>query len=246
VKPFIESHLVKPLMDYKANPHPASADALLKAVTPIIDRGVATFGRGDANPMMRSRARRIVLDSARGYDPMRASFETHAMNNLRALQRYGAAQRRVLSVPEAVTLDAQHVREGETHLRDVLGRHPSDAELSDHLHVSRRRIAHVRGYRPGLAEGQVESAGVEGAGEDDFAPAVVQEDPSRRIAEFLYADLDPVDQLILEHRIGLNGRPRLPGNMIAAKAGISPGAVSQRLARISARMDALAGTGVVP
>jgi hypothetical protein len=30
----IEPHLLKPIMDYKSNPHPASADAVLKASTP--------------------------------------------------------------------------------------------------------------------------------------------------------------------------------------------------------------------
>lgn len=240
----IEPELVKPIMDYKANPHPAAADAFFKAVRPIIDTGVTTYGGKNANPMMRTRARRVVLDSVSKYDPNKASFKTYAMNQMRTLQRYGARQQQAISVPEGVALSAGHLREAEAELRDRLaGRDPSDAELADHTGLSRKRIAYVRSYRPGMAEGQVAQAGSAEGGES-FEPAVEQADPTTRLAEFLYPDLDPHDQVILEYTLGLNGSPRLPGNVLAQRVGLSPGAISQRKARLDARLQALRETGI--
>jgi DNA-directed RNA polymerase specialized sigma subunit len=241
----IEPHLIKPIMDFKANPHPASADAFLKAVAPIMETGLATYGGRDVNPMMRTRARRVLLASVPSYDPSRASFKTHAMNQLRTLQRYGARQQQVIKVPEAVALDQGHLRESEAELRDRLGRDPSDLELADHAGISRGRIRYIRGYRPGLAEGQVAAAGTAEGDDGGYEPAVVQADPVRQHAEFLYHDLDPTDQVILEYTLGLNGAPVLPGNMVAARVGLSAGAVSQRKARIDQRMRELAATGVL-
>jgi hypothetical protein len=239
----IEPELVKPIMDYKANPHPGSADALLKATRPIVDLGVSTYAGKNANPMLHSKARRIVLDSVAGYDPTRASFKTHAMNQLRTLQRHGLKQQQVLAVPEAVALDQGHLHQAEGELADRLGRDPSDLELADHTGLSRRRIRAVRQYRPGLAEGQLAAAGDEEG--DPYEPGVVGPDPTRHLAEFLYHDLDPVDQVILEYTMGLNGAPRLPGNVLAQRVRLSPGAVSQRKARIEAQLRELADTGIL-
>lgn len=241
----IEPHLIKPVMDYKANPHPASADAFLKAVSPIMETGLSTYGGKNVNPMMRTRARRVLLDSVRTYDPSRASFKTHAMNQLRTLQRYGAQQQQVLKVPEGVALDQGHLRESEAELRDRLGRDPSDQELADHAGISRRRIRYVRGYRQGIAEGQLASAGAAEDGDGGYEPAVNQADPTHLMAEFLYHDLDPVDQVILEYTVGLNGSPRLPGSVLAQRVGLTPGAISQRKARLDQRMRELADTGVL-
>jgi DNA-directed RNA polymerase specialized sigma subunit len=240
----IEPHLIKPILDYKANPHPASADAFLKAVSPIMETGLSTYGGKDVNPMLRTRARRVLLDSVKTYDPARASFKTHALGQLRTLQRHGARQRHVLSVPEGVVLDQGHLREAEGTLRDRFSRDPSDLELADHTGLSRRRIRYVRGYRPGFAEGQIAGAGGEES-EEDFSPAVAQGDPTHRLAEFLYPDLDPTDQLILEYTLGLNGAPRLPGIELSRRVGLTPGAISQRKARLDAQLRALAGTGVL-
>jgi hypothetical protein len=235
----LEPHLERPLTAYRANPHPASADAFLAAARPIVDAGVTTYGGGDANPMLASRARRIVLDSARSYDAARgASFKTHAMNQLRGLQRYGARQRQVLSVPEAVALDQGHLRAATEELRDRLGREPSDQEIGDHTGLSSRRRRYVAAYRPGLAEGQVASAGDE-EGDDAYEPAVDRPGDPRLLAEFLYPDLDPIDQVILEHSMGLRGRMPIPGHVLARKVGLSPGAVSQRKARLDARLRRL-------
>jgi DNA-directed RNA polymerase specialized sigma subunit len=233
---------------WSADPSPANSDQFLKAIDPIVQEGLNVYGGRNANPMMRSRARRIALDAATKYDPSKASLKTHLMAHLQGLRRYGAQQNQVIHVPEAVALDQHHLGEAEAELSDQLGRDPSDAELADHMGLSRRRIAHIRGYRPAVPEGRLASLSdedEEGGAGGGFEPAVEGPDRSMLRAQFLYHDLDPHDQVILEYGMGLNGSPKLPAAQIARRLRISPGAVSQRAARIQQMLDEFEDTNVL-
>ncbi len=64
-------------------------------------------------------------------------------------------------------------------------------------------------------------------------------------AQFLYHDLDPYDQVILEYGLGLNGSPKLPAAQIARRLKLSPGAVSQRASRIQQQLDELEDAAVL-
>jgi hypothetical protein len=76
-----------------------------------------------------------------------------------------------------------------------------------------------------------------------FDPAVVMADPILQRAEFLYHDLDPTDQAILERSLGMHGRRRLAGRDIAKSLGITASAVSQRASRIQKQLDMLSDSG---
>jgi DNA-directed RNA polymerase specialized sigma subunit len=227
---------------WSADPSPAKSDDFLKAIDPVVQEGLNVYGGRNNNPMMRSRARRIALEAASKYDPAKAGLKTHLMAHFQGLRRYGAQQSQVIKVPEAVALDQQHLTESETELRDQFGRDPSDLELADHTGLSRKRIAHIRGYRPAVAEGRLASLAdqdEEGGAGGGFDPAVEGPDRSMLRAQFLYHDLDPHDQVILEYGLGLNGSPKLPAAQIARRLRISPGAVSQRASRIQQKLDEL-------
>lgn len=242
----LEPQWREPYLRHRSERSPASAGALLKAVSPVIDLGVRTYGAGGDSPVLRSRARRIALDAVDSYDPTRASLKTHLMSHLRGLQRVAGAGRQVLSVPEQVALDRNHLSAMEAGFRDEHGRDPSDQELSDRSSLSVRRIGHVRSYRPPVAEGQLASlTPASGEGDGPLEPAVARADPTRRLAEFLYPDLDGPDQLILEHTLGLNGAPRLQARDIARRLNLTPSAVSQRARRVQERLDALADTNLL-
>jgi DNA-directed RNA polymerase specialized sigma subunit len=233
---------------WAADPSPARSDDFLNAIDPVIQEGMNVYGGRNANPMMRSRARRIALEAAGKYDPTKAGLKTHLMAHLQGLRRYNAQQNQVIKVPEAVALDQQHLLEAEAELRDQHGRDPSDLELADHTGLSRRRIAHIRGYRPAVAEGRLASLAdqdEEGGAGGGFEPAVEGPDRSMLRAQFLYHDLDPHDQVILEYGLGMNGAPRLPAAQIARRLRISPGAVSQRAARIQRQLDELEDAAVL-
>lgn len=228
---------------YKANPLPSLADAYLGAVRPIIDAGVAASG-APSSPLLHSRAKKIILDATPGYDPTKGALKPYLSSHLQRLKRYGAERRQILSVPERVAMESTALTDAESELADRLGRPPSTAELADQTGISRDRIGYVRGYRPGVTEGQVTGHVGLGGEEMSDGPAVEQADTTPAKLSYIYDDLDPVDQAIVEHRYGLHGRPRMPVAALAAKFGLSPGAISQRAGRIAAKLDEIDDTGL--
>lgn len=239
----IEQEYAPHFAAYKTRPSPETADALLRATQPVIRHGMATFVGPSAGPNVTSAARRLALDAFDSYDPSKGKLRTHVMNRLRGLQRYAAQSAQVISAPEQVALDRNHLRELETNLRDELGRDPSDRELADRSGLSVKRIGYIRSYRPGLAEGQL--AGLSGDDEgEDWDPAVYYA-RGNELVGLLYHELHPVDQLIVEHMTGYNGAPILPMGDIARKAGLTPGRVSQRAAVIQAKLDELDDSGIL-
>ncbi len=223
---------------WKAEPSPANAGKVLKALDPVIKSALRTYaGGGQASPTIRSRAKMIVLDSLPRYDPAKAKLRTHLMVNLQSLRRSSAEENQIVAVPERVRLDQHRLYTASNELADQLGREPSDAELAAHTGLSIKRLGHIRKAKTGYSEGQTQGAlNADGEGSSLAAPAVSSGDNSVWL-DFIYGDLQPTDQFIMERTLGLNGhRPMLKGD-IAKKLGISAGAVSQRAARIQKMID---------
>ena len=214
--------------------NPETAGALLKQLNPVLDKAVTSYGGGSKSANLRSRARQIALDSLESYDPAKAKLQTHLMNQLKGLRRYAAQSQQILSVPEQVMLDNQHLYRAEQDLSDRLGRDPSDRELSDQTGISLKRLTYVRQYQRPVAEGTI-TASTESEG-GPLSPAVEHQDPSGWL-EFVYSDLNEVDKAIMEYTLGLHGTNKLPTMEIAKKLNISPGAVSQRAQRIQMKLN---------
>ncbi len=220
---------------WQETPTPETTDKLLKTIHPVLTAAMRTYGT-PGSPTLQTRAKIMALDAMKRYDPSKAKLRTHLMVQLQGLRRHTAREAQILSVPEQVGLDMGHLRDGENFLRDQLGRDPSDAELSDHLHLSTKRIGYIRKSRPTYSEGSSQRPSEEG---EDIYQSAIQEPGSnvKEWHEFLYHDLAPTDQLIMEHTLGLHGKRVLPNQDLARKLGVSPGAVSQRKARIQAKLN---------
>jgi hypothetical protein len=62
--------------------------------------------------------------------------------------------------------------------------------------------------------------------------------------EFVYDDLDPRNQFIMERAFGMHGHRRINPTQIAKAMKLSPGAISQRMALIQNKIDAVEDAGV--
>lgn len=223
---------------WKAAPTPENTGRLMQAVEPVLRSALRTYAsQGDVSPMMRSRAKLIAIESLPRYDPTRAKLRTHLMINLQSLRRAQAEENLIVSVPERVRLDQYRLHRASQELADRLGREPSDAELSAHTGLSLRRLAHVRQVRQGVSEGQVESSNREMGDTGSAAVGIERPQNDDTWVRFIYADLDPRDQFIMERVLGLHGHSVMPKGEIARKLGLSAGAVSQRAARIQKLLD---------
>lgn len=241
-EPMIEPDLAEPFDTWRVRRTPQTAQALLQKLEPVRRAALTTYGgpAGATSPTLGSRAKLIMLDALERYDPTRSSMKTFMMSHLQGLRRASVREGRVVSAPEQVLLDSSRLAEATNELSDRLGRDPSDSELADHVGMSLKRIAHVRRLKPSVAEGGL--ATLEDGMSTPYAPAVDLRGREHSLYEFLYHGADPVDQLIMEHTLGLHGKPRLQNQQLAAKLRLSPGAVSQRKARLQAALHSLSDT----
>jgi DNA-directed RNA polymerase specialized sigma subunit len=230
---YLEPSFAEPFNNWQKKPTPENASTLLTAIHPVLTAALRTYGT--QSPTMYSRAKIMALDAMSRYDPTQAKLRTHLMFQLQGLRRHAAKEQQILSVPEQVGLDLNHLRESENVLRDQLGRDPSTAELSEHTFLSPKRIEYIRAAHPSYSEGGQQRSTDEG--EDIYSPAVQMEPNTANLVEMLYHDLSPVDQLIVEHTLGLHGKRLASNQTLARRLKISPGAVSQRKAKIQAQLD---------
>lgn len=220
---------------WKADPSPVNASALIQKTAPLIDSVVRPLG---SSPALKNRAKRIVLNAARVYNPEQASFKTHIMNHLQGLKRIGAQQDMPIQVPERLLLDRRRLNAVHMSLEDELGRLPSDMELADRSGLSLKRIAKVRRFIDPASEGFYNRHD-DADDAADGAPAIENTVPSEIFEDYVYHDLAPRDQLIFEHALGKHGREKLNSQQIAEKVGITPAAVSQRLQLIQQKLNDL-------
>lgn len=233
--PRLEDDYSEPLTAYQRQPTPQNADRLLAAVEPHITRGIKAHV-GQDNPLLRSRAKRLVLDSLPRYNPRQSALGTFVINQLQGLKRISRKQQQVLSIPERVQLDQQYLHRVELELADELDREPSAAELADRSGLSLKRIRHVRQFQPGMTEGALAQR-VESSSDDAVfeMPGVASESTAWR--DVIYQEVDPINKKIMEYSFGLFGSPMLSTTQIAARLRITPGAVSQRKAQIQKLLD---------
>lgn len=217
---------------------PDNNTKLLKTVQPIVDTALSSYSGQSPSPTMRSRAKMMALKAMETYDPNKGNVKTHLLSQLQSLRRATAKENNIISIPEQVGLDFQHLAENENELRDHLGREPTDDELADATGLSTRRIQKIRSFHQPVAE----SATITENEDDTFDGGVASAVPGANKAHdawlnFVYDDLGPTDRLIMDMTLGRNGKRRATNQQIAHRLRLSPGAISQRAAKIQAMID---------
>lgn len=220
--------------EWKKTQTPATNTKILGTVQPVIETALSSYVGQSATPAIRSRAKLMALKALNTFDPAAGNVRTHLLSQLQSLRRLSAQEQNIIGIPEQVGLDYQKLSEAENELRDRLSRDPSDDEVADATGLSIRRIKKIRAFNQPIAEGStiIETG-------DDYADAggIASNVPGQTNAQdawldFVYGDLSPTDKLIMDMTLGRNGRRKTSTQDIAKKLNISPGAVSQRAAKI--------------
>ena len=205
---------------------------LLHSVQPVLDSAIKSHAGGDAN--MRGQARLLAIKAVKKFDPQRGvKLRTYLHTQLQPLQRTYTKRTAMTSVPERVSLERFRMTQAEDEIKQTYGREASDQELADKLGIGVRRIDHIRSFGRGSVP---ESAVVDREGEM-MLPGTQKNNPEMVWLEYLHHDLNPIDQKIMEWKLGLFGKDRLGTGEIARRLGITPSAVSQRSTRILAQLD---------
>ena len=218
---------------WNKNRTPKSMGDLLHAAAPTISKAITSYAGGDKS--MRGRARVLATGAFKSYDPNRGTkLESHLLTQLQPLRRTYFDRASPLRIPERVRIDRVTLEGGEQELRDNLGRDPSDDEVADHIGLSRKRISHIRAFgRAAVPTSSFLS------GDEDQAelPGVSRVDPVAVWTDYVYHDLDALDKQIFDWRTGAHGKRMLSNNEIARRLKLSAGAVSQRAAKIMAKIQ---------
>ena len=234
----LEPEFAEPYMKWRTEQTPENNSAMLNAVQPILNKGVAAYAGPNPSPITQSRARLIALKALQTYDPGQARLSTHITNHLQGLRRITRQEQQILSVPERMSMDAGHITQASAELEDRLGREPTMHELADHTKLSTGRIQKIQGMQSPMAEGTMEAATMDPeSGPMSPATRSPRQGGTHPSVEMVYHDLDPTSQKILEYSLGLYNRPILQNKEIAARLRLSPGAISQRKAILQRKLD---------
>jgi DNA-directed RNA polymerase specialized sigma subunit len=228
---------------WKTAPDKTNTGNMLRALNPVFDNAIRAYApdmRG--SPIIKSRARQLATDALQSYDESRGSMRSHMLTQLQRLRRIAGTTRQIIQTPEQVARDQMHLTSAAANLSDRYGRPPSDQELADHLGLSMRRIEYIRsGTRP-IAEGSLQQAPT---GDDDvYEPPVADLNRDHTAdLEFIYDDLTPTDQYVMENIFGMHGLKPISASDVARKLGVSPASISHRTANIQKKLDELASYG---
>lgn len=221
------------------NQNPQTNTQIIKTVQPVIDTALSSYVGQNQTPAMRSKAKIMALKALQTFDPKMGNVRTHLLSQLQSLRRAAAQEQNIISIPEQVGLDYQKLTEAENDLRDRLSRDPSDDEIADATGLSTRRIRKIRSFHQPLAEGStIIDTGDDYADSGGIASTIPGQNSAQDAwLDFVYGDLSPTDKLIMDMTLGRNGRRKTSTQDIAKKLNISPGAVSQRAAKIQTLLN---------
>lgn len=225
---------------WRKSPAPEINTKLLGTVQPIIDTAVNSYAGQNASPTIKNKAKLMALKALNTYDPQKGNVKTHLLSQLQSLRRAAAQEQNIIGIPEQVGLDFQRLSSAENELRDSLSRDPADDELADMTGLSIKRIKKIRAFNQPVAEGMTtaQSGDNEDAANTDIASTLPNYTKHTDAwLDFVYGDLTPTDKLIMDMTLGRNGRRRASTQDIASRLNITPGAVSQRAAKIQQMID---------
>jgi DNA-directed RNA polymerase specialized sigma subunit len=228
----LETGLSTQYNQWKQKNTPQTRSAVLKAMQPVIDRTVSSYGD---HPYLRAHAKRLALGALDTYDPQKGKLQTHLQTQLRGLQRLSAQQDQIISLPERVMLDRRDLLNAETELEDKLGRVPSMDEIANYTGLPPRRIGYIRGTVPATAVGSMQDA--DGVPVDVAAKSLYADNKLSLWERMVYDDLSPRDKVIYDYTLGTHGTKKIPANELAAKLGVTAAAISQRKAAIQDQLD---------
>lgn len=140
-----------------------------------------------------------------------------------------------MPAPVRLQRDRATVLRASQDLQDRLGRSVTDDEIAQHADLDPKKVrAILRGGRRGIAMSAYEGAMDGDQGQDVVGSTRTPEDDWMEAVD---SELSPHDRLILRHRTGYEDHEVLPNQEIARRLNITPSAVSQRAARIQAKLD---------
>lgn len=211
---------------WRAAPNPGNLSVALKSINHVIDE-VPRANPKLSRSLLRGQAKQQAIQALDTFDPsMGASLETHVRNYLKPLTMRSHGQTRAIQRGRFIDDTATEFKNESNAFIEEFGREPTAGEMADRMKIGikRAKILMERANHYEVPESQMEELGaVEGSEDSDVA----------RWTEYVYHDLTPRDQLIMDLRLGRNGKRKHNLEQIAQKMNVSPPAIHKTLNKIA-------------
>lgn len=223
---------------WQAEPTQANLSQVVNTATPFISKAVQRHLQ-TTDPVSIGRAKAIFIKALPRYDANMASLPTFIDRQLQPMIRWQATRDGAVKLPDRMRTDMAQLARAEKDFVDEFGRAPSTRQLADFSGLSQRRIANIRQAKQQVHTGSAPVGEADGETPAEFSEMPVYNDQAASQAwlNIVKDDLSDIDQFILEHTVGMDGAEILSNRDIAHKLKLSPGAISQRKAKIQSILD---------
>jgi DNA-directed RNA polymerase specialized sigma subunit len=214
---------------------------LLSSLKPLIRSQAQRFaGSGLPQVAVELEGVRLASEAIDTYNPKQfnTQLNTHVVNRLKKLSRFVTNYQNIGHIPEPRALMIGKYHNIFENLEADKGREPTQAELSDALHVSIAEIERLQSeLRKDLSMTVEDDSD---AGGFYFYSDTTTADPKLLQAlEFVYFDADNIDKKILEYTFGMGNTPKLLSGQIISKLRISGNELRTRKAALGKEIKQL-------
>lgn len=220
---------------WKEDPTPQNFKPVLEALAPTIKYALASNNSlGDS--LIETKAKVLAAKAVKKFDPSYGvGLPTYVTSQLQKLTRVIRDARNPIKIPERKLFAAAEIAKNEKDFKEKYNRDPSTQELADFSGMSIKAIANARKnfvkqvsegnyYSSDSSEDSLGSAGEEGKEGADF---------TEESMNYVYHNLSPRDQKIMEYSTGFLGSDKLDTKTISKKLNISQSQISRVLAKIA-------------
>jgi DNA-directed RNA polymerase specialized sigma subunit len=214
---------------FKQTPNPQDFRWLHQSHQPLIYSAQARNLRSTTLPKaaVRSDGLRQYIGALHSWDPSKGAFSTHLNQHMQHNSRYLTKYQNVGKIPEERAQMIGLLQNRLAHLRESLGREPSNAELADDMKASMAEVAELSRKMNRITPRTIETLRREvrrDLNPDAPGGAVhVESSPVLDHLIFLHGSLSPEQQVVLEHTFEGFGKPVIEDPMkLAPVVGMSP------------------------
>jgi len=204
---------------WKKNKNPLTLAALLKSVDPIINSEVQKQLGTIPPPILKLKAKALVIKALPKYNPDRAQLNTFIVHQLAPLKRENMKAQNIVRMPENMQLKVRTFIDRRQELEDKLRRDPTSLELADHLKWSLKEVRRM--------ERQFHTEAHMGSLTYEEGASYLNSSLNLK-TDLAFRSLAPRDQVIFEYATGYGGKPKIANNAIAKKLKVSSAYISQR------------------
>lgn len=181
-------------------------------------------------PAINAEFTRHAIRAFQTYDPTKgAAVGTWVTNNLIKGRRWVSQHMNTARISESRVYKVGDYKNARDQLDQKFSRPPSTLELSEHLGWAPKEVDRM--------EKEIRSDLIGSAMTVD--PISIMPSREREILSFLPYELSDQERTVYEYTLGMGGKPKLNGNQIAAKMGVSPSTVSRIKGQIAKKAKGL-------